>query len=401
MAVAPVTFQWTVPAGYPAAGTVRNCFILIPVLPKASKRAVFYQWSSYAGSDVWSIPEANDPNSQMFCQAGLYVVGIDQGVTIGDNGTYGAYRTEIPAWWAYVQTTYGIGPVLSYWGRSRGGMWFNLAADIYNIFDRAAGLAIITDGKSYDPSGIAENYTGDTSDPPAQTDFAAVPSVACPTLPTAAGQPISLLAQNAINDRASAIFLSGIPMYFAYGTADTTVPPATNILAFQTAYEAAGGTNLQLLEVPGADHAVITMTLYQPLIDFMICDVPGETYVTQPILTSSLASAQSIPGGAITAVEQQISITTAGTWLVVSRAQLNDLSDNAFWIVTTKNGALLDEQQTANGSGTQDCVPHIAFVNCAAGDVIGCSIYIFGPTTSSYPLTVNGNVTLIKAVLLG
>jgi hypothetical protein len=401
MTVAPITFEWTVPAGLPAAGTVRQCFILIPIIPGPTKRAVFFQWSSYAGSGVWSIPEANDPNSQMFCQLGLYVVGIDQGKVLGDNGTYGAYRTEIAAWWDYVKATYGIGPTLSAWLRSRGGMWGNLAADTYNFFDRMAGLAPITDAQSYDPAGIAENYTGDTSNPPAVSDFSAVPSVACPTLPTAAGQSISLLQQNALNDRASAIFLSGIPMYFAYGTADTTVVPSSNILAFQTAYEAAGGTNLQFLEVVGADHATITKTLYQPLIDFMVADNPGATYLTQPILTSPLASAQSIPGGTITVVNQQVTVVDAGTYLVMARAQIQDLSGQAFWIGITQNGALKNEQQTANGTGTQDCVPSLQILNCAAGDVLGCSIYVFGPSTSNYPLTVNGAVTFIQAVLLG
>lgn len=394
------TFQWTVPPGLPAAGTVRNCFIMIPANPKPSKRAVFYQWASYAGGGAWSIPEANNTTTQMFCQLGLYVVGIDQTVPGGPiGGSYGAYRTEAPAFMQYVHATYGVALQPSAFLRSRGGFWGNLAYDIPNFFDRIVGAGNITDGVSYDPVGIAESYTGDTSDPPAVTDFNAVPSVACPTLPSAAGNAQSLRQQNTMNDQAAALAASGVPILFGYGTADTVVLPSTNALTFAVNYAAAGGTHLRLFPVPGGSHGDITTNLYQPLIDFMVADDPEQSFMTQPILFSALASAQNIPGQVQTVVNQQVTVASAGTYLAIARAQLQSLSGAPYWIALTRNGAFLDEQQTGPGTGTQDCIPDIKCVDCASGDVLSCVIYVFGAGT--FPLTVNGNVTFLQATKLG
>jgi hypothetical protein len=403
MTTIPITFDWTVPAGLPAAGTVRKCFIMIPMFPHPDKRAVFYQWSAYTGSGVWLIPEPSDPTSQMLCRLGLYVIGIDQGLQIGGayepNGTYGAYRSEIPAFWDYVKAHFGCGPKISAFLRSRGGFWGNLAADTANFFDRMVGVGNITDGVSYDPIGIAEVYTGDTTNPPAVTDFNAIPSVACPTLPTLAGNSRSLLQQNSLNNLAGPIAASGVPMFFAYGTADTTVTPSGNALAFASNYSTAGGTKLTLFPVAGASHADITTTLYQPLIDWMMQDNPGETYVTQPILFDALAATQTIPGGVWTLINQQISVAESGTYHAITSALVEGLSGTAMSIGLTLDGVLINEQQTAPSSGTQQTVPSSFVFNAAAGQVIGSSIYMF--TAGSFPLAVNGNVTFVQAVKLG
>jgi hypothetical protein len=410
-----ITFQWTVPAGLPAAGVVRNCFIMIPSSPKASKRAVLYQWASYAGGGVWSIPELSDPNAKMLCQLGLFVIGIDQVVPGGSsNGSYGAYRTEIAAWWSYVQTTYGIGPLLSGWLRSRGGMWGNLAADTPNFFDRLVGLAHITDAQSYDSVGIAMDYTGDTANPPAVTNFDTVPSVGCPTLPTPAGNALSLLQQNALNDRVAAIAASAVPMYFAYGTADTTVAPASNVLTFASNYAAIGGSKLKILAVAGADHATITETLYQPLIDFMVCDNP-EQVMTLPLYSKGcLTAAQSVTGGSetqihITALDDPsgmingsnqmvIPIGGGGLWDFRGRVQIGSLpASTKFWLAVRKNGGNMTLQQTTSCAVTTDtdAIPVMDSFVCADGDVIDYAIYVFDAV--SHGLTVNSNTTLFTA----
>ena len=402
-----ITFQWTVPPGLPSAGTVRNAFIMAPSSPKASKRAVFYEWSEYAGAGAWTIPEINDPTSQMFVQLGLYVIGLDQG------NSFGAYRTEIPAFMAYMHATYGVALQPSAWLRSRGGMWGNLAADTANFFDRIGGVAPITDAQSYDPVGIAESFTGDTSDPPAQSDFAAVPSVACPTLPTASGSLLSLLQQNALNGRAAAIVSSGVPMYFGYGTADTTVAPSSNILTFATNYAAAGGTKLKTLAVAGADHAAITTTLYQRLIDFMVSDNPEQVMTLPlyskgcPISAQSVAgngvvqinlAAQDDPNGMINGSNQMvIPVGGGGLWDCRGKAQITLPAGTDFWLALRKNGAITMLQRTmgATNTGPVDGVPVEDAMICNDGDVIDYAVYVFA--TGSFAITINSTTTNLLA----
>lgn len=294
-AVAPTirTFDWIVPAGLPAAGTVRKAFIVIPNRPRPRDDAatVLYSYCSLSNNPnnpgAWATPEIGrqatppdgklvsphvyeekeapiaDPNTAAFASAGLYVIGLDQG------NDYGAHRAELPEFVRWMSERYHTAPVVEGWVRSRGGLYLlNLLAEVPTLFDRVGGISPISDGRAYDRYGIAISYTGIQSPLDAFAAFSAAENGAK-----------SIRDLNTPNLKTASMAASHIPVMLAYGTADLVVLPDDNAKQLYSRYVENGGTRMTIIPVPGADYG-LTRRIVPALRDFMLAD-RGETSLAE------------------------------------------------------------------------------------------------------------------------